>query len=84
MYKIGPLRCDIGGGLLDGSESNKLWGGDMGWIWEYYWRCKEIDVWKVKLGIKFMYRESNNIAHRLAKLALAFSDERVWIKDGPI
>lgn len=35
------------------------------------------------LSVNFTYRETNNIAHKLARLALTFSEE-VWIEDGPI
>lgn len=33
-------------------------------------------------GVKFVYREANIISHKLAKLALTFSYERVWIEEG--
>lgn len=35
-------------------------------------------------SVKFIYREANNIAHKLAKLAFTFSKEKVRIEDGPI
>lgn len=31
-----------------------------------------------------MYREANNIAHKLAKLAFTYAEEMVWIEEGPI
>ncbi|KAF5472463.1 hypothetical protein F2P56_009180 [Juglans regia] len=34
--------------------------------------------------IKFVYREATNIAHKLAKLALTFYDEKEWIEEGPV
>ncbi|XP_040988095.1 uncharacterized protein LOC121235763 [Juglans microcarpa x Juglans regia] len=47
------------------------------------------DVRRVMYGrlnwsIWFIYREANCIAHKLAKLAFNFSDERVWMEDSPI
>lgn len=35
-------------------------------------------------SIRYVYREANNIAHKLAKLAFDFSEERVWIEDDPL
>lgn len=31
-----------------------------------------------------MYREANNIAHKLANLAFDYTEERVWIEEKPI
>ncbi|XP_042976308.1 uncharacterized protein LOC122307474 [Carya illinoinensis] len=57
-------------------------------IWAEYGNIIE-DVRKVLLerpnwGVKFVYRESNGITHKLAKLAFTFTDERVWIEECPV
>ncbi|KAF5441798.1 hypothetical protein F2P56_036997 [Juglans regia] len=39
---------------------------------------------RLNWGIRFIYREANCIAHKLAKLAINSSNERVWIEDSPI
>lgn len=35
-------------------------------------------------SINFVYREGNQIAHRLAKFGLLLDEERVWIEEPPI
>lgn len=35
-------------------------------------------------SINFVYREGNQMAHRLAKFGLLLYEERVWIEETPI
>ncbi|XP_040992691.1 uncharacterized protein LOC121239502 [Juglans microcarpa x Juglans regia] len=39
---------------------------------------------RLNWGIRFIYREANCIAHKLTKLAINSSDERVWLEDSLI
>lgn len=39
---------------------------------------------RLNWGARFVYREANNIVHKLAKLAFSIFDEKVWIEHGPI
>lgn len=36
---------------------------------------------RLNWGVKFVHREANNIAHKLAKLAFALLAEKVWIEE---
>lgn len=36
-------------------------------------------MWKVK----FIYREVNVVAHRLAKFTISYDVEHVWLEEGP-
>ncbi|KAF5468669.1 hypothetical protein F2P56_012808 [Juglans regia] len=67
--------------IVNATKSGEEIGAEYGCIID---DVRRIMNGRLSWDVRFVYREANNTAHKLARLALTVGDENVWIEDNPV